>query len=887
MSTIFFRQQPDLPDVLTMGNGLMECEICPPAARLLAFRDGRGDYLYSLPAQLPDGPRAAGIGDIIHNPSWEGGKYEYLPADRKLAGYDFCKEQDETSLRITVSKDRIHDVAEHAWMPGLSIQRTFSLKVGSPVLEILDIRKNLDSCRHPMLYDLMFCLMPGTGGHHRNGMIASPWQQIYLELAGGSPLVFGREVVVGREQVFANVTAVSVWDPVRNSGVRLALDSAMSIGLLTSIGGPWQPFLSVRPRSPVVLSRYQEIHRTFSLSSLESVPKLRIRTPRKLLCVDERRTWKERLAAISDSTSRACLGALLSLGDRMERTGGEAHKHAAAEFFQEFAHLLPVAEGGKSLVENFLNEARLAEIRQLAATLHAPEPPPIADNPLKPESNLVESTVLAIACDDARVVKKNLREFRRRVLGHADFEQCVISPQTITNAGWGESLILLFCCFEPLLTPREKAHIFSVLWFLTREIDTYGCGVHGNWGTMERTFLLRAAGFFPFASRRETWIEKAVECLEETILSKASPDGGWSEPPGYTHHALLKGLDMLELLEAAGERGHVEKFGPGLKKMMAFQWRILQPSGVMPPIGNGWHVLRADIYNRYARRFGIGPLMQLCFDDGWRPTGKDLLSPGTVPKLLPEDRMIGQRGSDLLPHDGYALFRPDAETQLQIFFGWQMGHGHADTLSFLLFAHGRPFVEENVSKCNLGPGPNYGSRVAQNWTRQSRSHSMLLADDLSYTEKTPGRCVLWEGSGQKIHGIFEAPAYPGVLAQREVVMDGRSFVLKDRLSALPEGAGEFTWRAHFPEDITLRLDGTVVTASAPEGEVRFLFSDLPPEAVLSVLTSPPADFKEIEPVSKHGRMLLLRLPAAEACEVVCRIEIVSHPPEGPRGPKNS
>lgn len=862
------------PPLVKMSNGLVECEVCPEGARLVTFRDAEGEYLYSLPAQLPDGPRAAGVGDIIHNPYWEGGKYEYIAKDPKLGGYSFVKQETAERVGVTVEKKALHDIAQLAWMPGLSVARTFSLSQDSPVLEIRDVRTNLDSCRHAMMYDLMFCLMPGTGGVHRNNMMASPWQQISLAFADGSHRTFGREEVVGREIVFEEVVSVAVWNPVRESGVQLDLDAPLRIGLLTSIGGPWQPFVSVRPRSPKVLARYEVLTRVFRLSPLTQAPPApRSKTQSQLR--KEIRSLRGQIAETSDDTSRACLEGLALVAERSANTGGASHEELAAGFVEELKVQLQAARSRKPLVANFLHEARLREVRELASRLNAPDPPPIHDDVQRPDSNLVESTILAMGKNHAAAIRRNFARFRSKVLRSPAFAECVISPQTISNAGWGESLMLLFCCFENQLRHREKVRILEAIWFLTREIDEFGFGVHGNWGTMERTFLLRAAGFFPHASRREVWIEKAAECLEQTILDKASPDGGWNEPPGYAHHAMLKGLEMLELFEAAGDHQRVERFASGLKKMMEFQWRILQPNGAIPPIGNGWHVFRADIYNRYARRFGMGALMKICLEEGWEPTGKDLLSPGAVPELQPGETTLAERGSDLLPHDGYALFRPDARTQLQIFFGGQIGHGHFDTLSLLLYAHGRPFVGECIGTLkNLGPGPHYASRAVENWMRQSRSHSMILADDHSYAERIPGTCLAWENRPDFVKGVFEATAYPGIVARRSVEMRGFYFILEEHLSGLPENAREFTWRAHFFEDIRLELEGTSVTATAPEGQVRFEFFDLPPGSTLGLDTSPPQDFTDTEPYETRGGLILLRSPRAESWTIRCEITIL-------------
>jgi hypothetical protein len=399
-----------------------------------------------------------------------------------------------------------------------------------------------------------------------------------------------------------------------------------------------------------------------------------------------------------------------------------------------------------------------------------------------------------------------------------------------------------------ILSEKDLAVTYEILWLHSRIIEEHGCGIQGNWGTMERTFLAYLAVILPGASQRELWIEKAIECLHKTILGPCSPDGGYSEPPGYAHWPMLKGLELMELLARCGSLGDTASdCDARLRRMMEYQWRLMNPDDLLPEIGDGWYIFRGDVYMRFARRYQMKELAAACLRHDWKPSGGDLLFSGNVPECT--GISVAERLSDLLRHDGYALFRAK-DTQLTLFYGYQAGHGHFDTLSFQLFAHGRLFVAENVAKAStLGCG--YGSRFNAEWTRASRSHSMLLVDDKSYTEQKPGECLRWD----KTSGTFRAPAYPDVIVSREVRQDGQRFMFVDQIEGGTKLGRYHTWRAFFPHDVDLSLAGRTVLAKTSAGSVRFDFGE---DAEIVLETAPPPDAPPMEEIVQRGKMLLLR-----------------------------
>jgi hypothetical protein len=416
----------------------------------------------------------------------------------------------------------------------------------------------------------------------------------------------------------------------------------------------------------------------------------------------------------------------------------------------------------------------------------------------------------------------------------------------------------------------------EVLWTQAQIIDDYGCGTHGNWGTMERTFLAYLAVCLPGARRHDAWVEKAVECLDVTILQPCSPDGGWPEPPGYAHWGMLKGMELIEVIGRAGATpDKVAEWDRKLRRMMEYQWRLMKSDDQLPAIGDGWYVFRNDIYMAFARRYQKPEWAAACLRHGWRPAGRDLLHTGLIPEVGDLVKSSASRPSDNLPHDGYALFR-DGQTQLTMFYGYQSGHGHFDTLSFMLYAHGQDFISEHVADARIR-GTGYGSRWDEKWTRASRSHCMLMVDDETWSAQTPGKCLLWDANTPgKSHGIFQAPAYPGVTVTREVVQDGGAFDLTDTIQGGPHGGQRHTWRAMFPSSAEIAREGRILTVTLGGKAVRIDPSKLDDDVEIILDTAPPEGFSGVEEITQRGKMLLLarKIQADQKTVFRVRLEVV-------------
>ena len=158
------------------------------------------------------------------------------------------------------------------------------------------------------------------------------------------------------------------------------------------------------------------------------------------------------------------------------------------------------------------------------------------------------------------------------------------------------------------------------------------------------------------------------------------------------------------------------------------------------------------------------------------------------------------------------------------------GHAHADALSIVLTAGGRPLlVDPGTATYTMDP-------ARRDRFRSSAMHNTVVIDGRSQSEpfgafhwrtSTDARCVRWESARERDVAIGEHSGYAPFLHSREIVADhGRGWTIVDRIDGIGEARASVMW--HFHPDWSLEatsagraqlrhVDGTsfVVLCSSP------------------------------------------------------------------------
>ena len=154
------------------------------------------------------------------------------------------------------------------------------------------------------------------------------------------------------------------------------------------------------------------------------------------------------------------------------------------------------------------------------------------------------------------------------------------------------------------------------------------------------------------------------------------------------------------------------------------------------------------------------------------------------------------------------------------------GHGHYDLLSVELFAAGRPLV--------VDPGRGSYSEAPPNlrrWFRGTAAHNTVCVDGLDQTPYTRTRPKGPVAEGRflgratargrdALAGEARSPAYDAVHRRRVTLVDGRRWLIEDRLSAT--APHRYDLRFHLPPDAqdAARVDGDTVVAPGVTLRIR-------------------------------------------------------------------
>ena len=228
----------------------------------------------------------------------------------------------------------------------------------------------------------------------------------------------------------------------------------------------------------------------------------------------------------------------------------------------------------------------------------------------------------------------------------------------------------------------------------------------GNWLAMEMNGLMHVGAMFPEFKESAEWRRTAMEKTYEELDRQVYPDGAQIElATGYHQVSLGNFISAWEIAHLNGVPVP-DDFIARIQKMYDYNLYASMPGGTLPGLNDSG---RTDIRGSLAKAFTFYPDRK---DYEWVSTGgKD----GEKPSV----------GSIALPFSGQIVTRSgwDADDRYLLMdagpFGY--GHQHEDSLSFVIYSHGRYHL--------VDPGNYpYDSSEWRKYVLSTRAHNTIRVD---------------------------------------------------------------------------------------------------------------------------------------------------------------
>jgi len=234
---------------------------------------------------------------------------------------------------------------------------------------------------------------------------------------------------------------------------------------------------------------------------------------------------------------------------------------------------------------------------------------------------------------------------------------------------------------------------------------------------------------FPEFKEAKKWRETGLRILWEQVEKQVCPDGVHAERSILYHRAVTSELlEMAVLLDNNG-LPIPERVINRLEKMIEFDLNITKPDGTIPLLGDS---ALTDNYVRFSGRCGRGVLFDRLSLAG-NGLGEEMVwllgGRGSSSSVTREEATV-KLTSKPFAEGGYFVMRGgEGERTLYLVFdcgpfGYEPvpGHGHADALSFDLYAYGRTLITD------CGAYSYYLGEDWRNYFRGTSAHNTIVVD---------------------------------------------------------------------------------------------------------------------------------------------------------------
>ena len=352
-----------------------------------------------------------------------------------------------------------------------------------------------------------------------------------------------------------------------------------------------------------------------------------------------------------------------------------------------------------------------------------------------------------------------------------------------------------------------------------RYLDTYiELHVPNNHLLIESKALACLGILFPEFRQADRWRQRGTQLFQTQLNKQVCSDGVHAER-ATLYHQIIAGelLEWLVLLEN-NNAPVLPLLLSTFRRMLEFETALTKPDGTLPLFGDS---ASQDTLLRFSvtRAGHLFLKQQAATADGADEATRWLLGPNRLTTGQEKFRPA-EVASRAFPKGGYFVMRSgnDADALYLAFdcgpFGMKAlpNHGHADALSFELFAYGQTLL--------VDPG-FYGTSFSETWRnyfRGTRAHNTVVVDDLDQSELMDVRRVYrpaqaklldWVSNPEfdfvdGIHNGYERLAEP-ITHRRQILFIKPSYwIVVDTLTG--RGAHTFDLYFHLMPGAEIELD---------------------------------------------------------------------------------
>jgi hypothetical protein len=311
------------------------------------------------------------------------------------------------------------------------------------------------------------------------------------------------------------------------------------------------------------------------------------------------------------------------------------------------------------------------------------------------------------------------------------------------------------------MAARERLALSLAQHFLFVERNL-SVGKFANTHLVGEAAALAIGGLFLSCSHSKRWLQKGLHHMEEQMRLQVRSDGGHAEQSAAYHRFFMDQYHLVNAVLQVNNRSYSPATLRCLERMTEFLMDILLPDGSAPGFGDCddargiW--CRSDAPRDYRSLLALGAVVfgRSDFKSIAGEAAEELLWLYGESALDTFENMPAhppEHTSAAYPDTGYYTLRSGwapGDSVLTFDCGplgyGPSGHGHADALSFQLFAHSYAFL--------VDPG-TYSYNLDYRWRdifRSTRAHNTLLIDGfdqsagqdrMSWSFMAQARCRRW------------------------------------------------------------------------------------------------------------------------------------------------
>jgi len=383
----------------------------------------------------------------------------------------------------------------------------------------------------------------------------------------------------------------------------------------------------------------------------------------------------------------------------------------------------------------------------------------------------------------------------------------------------------LFLCQRSMaLTEKRFCLIMNSLYFQAKYIEkNLQKEEKANNHLIGEAFALVFIGIlFPSIRRSKIWLRKGMNILTDQLNNQFCNDGGHREQSFQYHRFITELYTAALILLKKNNIDGDPKFFETIEKMHEFLKEITDPGGLLPEIGDadGGTTFNLCVSNKFspASKLMCGAMLfgREDFQVFFKESLEEALWLFGIKYTERFDNMKPnclKRDSAAMVDSGIFIMRNGQSTDQYLLFDCgsqglgEAGHGHADCLSFVLYALGRTLI--------LDPG-TYRYNGAYNWRsffRGTSAHNTVVVDSLDqaiplpppdpfgWVKQVTGKLHTWHTSNlfdyvDGHHDGYERLEEPVTHRRRILFVKREYWIIFDLLTG--KGEHNFDCLFHFP-----------------------------------------------------------------------------------------